>query len=85
MLCPIYKFKYLGVKLTADVWDDTVIVEIAEEEAVHQGGFAQSSFAHNHQSELEAAFHRLSVNLLGKGGKPDVVSVGLKANCIKKY
>jgi hypothetical protein len=66
------------VKLTADVWDDAVIVEIAEEETVHQSGFAQSRFTHNHQSELEAAFHRLSVNLLGQSGKPDVVSVGLQ-------
>jgi len=52
-----------------------VLVKIAQEEAVDQGGLAQSRFADHHQGELEAPLHRLPVHLLWKGGEAYVIPI----------
>lgn len=57
---------------------DTVLVEIAQEQAVDECRFAQASLAHDHQGEVESSFHRLAVHLFGQGGKPNVVPILLR-------
>ncbi len=38
-------------------------VQVGQEQRVDQGGLAEAALAHNHERELEAALHRLAVNL----------------------
>lgn len=43
-----------------------ILIKIGEEEAVDERRLSQSRFADDHQRELEAALHRLSVYLIGQ-------------------
>lgn len=54
-------------------------VKVAQEQAVDHGRLAESRLADDHQCELKAALHRLSVNLLGQSGEADVVAIAIKA------
>lgn len=65
------------MQLTAESGDSAVLVEIAEEETVDQGGLAEASLTHHHQCEVEPSLDRLAVYLLWQCGKPDVVPVSL--------
>lgn len=44
----------------------TILIKIGEEKTVDECGLAQARFADDHQRELEAALHRLSVDLIGQ-------------------
>lgn len=54
-------------------------IQVAQEQAVHHGRFAETRLANDHQCELEAALHRFAVHLLGQRGEPDVVAVTIEA------
>ncbi len=64
--------------LTMYVGNFSILIQIAKEQAVDQGGLSQSGFPDHHQRKIESTFDGFSMHLLWQCGETDIIPVSLE-------